>query len=173
MQSTYSSEVLARTKKYREQSYINTPSKLGEDATRPVTTNATLMITSPSVPPSSTVMEDERSEDANTTDDEKDKYQTLVRELNRLDKKSKDVITGHAVSHQQATRAQEKLDSNLQGEIGSEISTIEHVIDKSTMGAPPMDIDELEQSRRWRLAEESVEERSRSRHSEKSKNLLL
>ena len=41
------------------------------------------------------------------------------------------------------------------------------------MGAPPMEIEDLEQSRRWRIAEEYVEERSKSRHSEKSKNVLL
>ena len=48
MKSTYSSEVLARTKKYRENSYFHTPTNKDDDlrsTTKPLT--STMLITSP------------------------------------------------------------------------------------------------------------------------------
>ena len=98
-QNTYSSEVLAHTKKYRENSYFQTPSRVDDfsqaaapatnkDAragTKPSTQN--MVITSPTVPTGTITME-QRSildEAEQTTDDEKDMYSTLVRELKRID----------------------------------------------------------------------------------------
>ena len=50
MHATYSSEVLARTKKYRETSYFNTPSRVDTDsksALKGAGVSGTILMTSP------------------------------------------------------------------------------------------------------------------------------
>ena len=125
-------------------------------------------------------MEKRSEEDAeNTTDEEeKDRYLTLKRELNRLGKAEDQMRQQPLASSiksppkNQKEREQEKLIVNLQGEIGSQISKIEH-IDASCTQQQPLELDDLEKSRRWRLSDKSVEERSKSRHEEKGKNVIL
>lgn len=69
------------------------------------------------------------------------------------------------------------MQTNLQGEIGSQISTIEHVEQSQSKGV--LDVEDLEISRRWRKRsqnsqrEATAEERSASRHREKSNNPML
>ena len=93
MHSTYNSEVLSRVRKYREQSYYNTPTNNGGgneilSSNKPA---GTIMMSTPTHL-DGTVTHEQRqsheSDDANTTDEEKDKYgSTLVRELDQLDQK--------------------------------------------------------------------------------------
>ena len=97
MHSTYNSEMLGRSRKFGDVSYFNTPSNAdhnSKEATMKENTG-TIMMTSPTHYNDDTLNhrhgEERKStptdDDANTTDEEKDRYSTLVRELNRLDRK--------------------------------------------------------------------------------------
>ena len=58
-----------------------------------------------------------------TTDDEKQEYSSLVRELTRIDSRGEVQVVKH---RNREDKQQAKLEANLQGEIGSQISTIQH-----------------------------------------------
>ena len=72
--STYSSEVLARVKKYRTSTYINTPEN-GSTASNLKGAELTILMTSQTEPFASNTLEQHSDQDGeNTTDEEPDKY---------------------------------------------------------------------------------------------------
>ena len=107
--------MLARTKKYRESSYFNTTSPSNTEAFSSLKKASTFAMSPEEAHHPAVVTEQRSEEQEHTTDDEKDMYSTLVRELTRIDK-------GGQQKKKQLSpeeRTEVKLHRNLQGEIGS------------------------------------------------------
>ena len=178
--STYRSEVLARTKQYRDNSYFYTPSKVDEvseaahvskETTNKLPVSATdMIITSPTVPTGTITMEHRSLMDdaEQTTDDEKDMYSTLVQELKRIDNEDTtknarqaleniNVKDGSSNNNNHTTTAKETIRRRNQVKMqknlqGEEIGIGSQIstIEHVNATTGPLELDELDKSRAWR-----------------------